>query len=222
MAEDISTDIACYGMAVVQTPFLDKMANEGVRFDNCFVTNSICSPSRSAMMVGTHQTKINAHQHRSNRDVPLHEDFQPFTYHLRKAGYTTILGHHGVMGKGRKTDVNFKSEKIGDWDGKTKFGLFDKYDSFEKEDQPFFAQIQLAATHRGAWWDEVRAKSKHPVDPNEVVLPPYMADHPIVRLDWAKYLDQMEFIDAEVGMIFKELEEKGMAENTVVIFIGDK
>ena len=221
MAEDISLDIGCYGMEAVQTPILDKMAKEGVRFDNCFVTNSICSPSRSSMMVGTHQTKINAHNHRSNRDVPLDENYQPFTHHLRKAGYTTILGHHGVMKKGRKTDVNFKSEQIGKWDGKTKFGLFDKYDNFEKEDQPFFAQIQLVATHRGDWWDEVRANSLHPVNPEEVFMPPYMADNPVVRLDWAKYLDQMEFIDAEIGMIFGELQQKGMADNTVVIFIGD-
>ena len=221
MAEDIGPDIECYGMAGVKTPHLNKLAAEGIKYENCFVTNPICSPSRSAMMVGTHQNKINAHQHRSNRKVPLHEDYQPFTYHLRKAGYTTILGNHGVMNKGRKTDVNFKSKQIGEWDGKTKFGLFDKYDRFEKADQPFFAQIQLAATHRGDWWDEVRAKSKHPVDPDKVVLPPYMADHPTVRLDWAKYLDQMEFIDDEVGMIMQELEEKGMADNTIVIFIGD-
>ena len=221
MAEDIAPDIECYGTQAVKTPVLNKLAAEGVRFDNCFVTNPICSPSRSAMMVGTHQNKINAHHHRSNRKVPLHSDYQPFTYHLRKAGYTTILGHHGVMGKGRKTDCNFKHKPIGEWDGKTKFGLFDKFDNFEKEDQPFFAQIQLRATHRGDWWDEVRANSKHPVDPDKVVLPPYMADHPTVRLDWAKYLDQMEFIDAEIGMILEELEAKGMADNTIVIFIGD-
>lgn len=221
MAEDISLDLACYGMEAVKTPNLDKMAAEGVRFDNCFVTNPICSPSRSAMLVGTHQNKINAHHHRSNRNVALHEDYKPFTYWLRGAGYTCILGHHGVMNKGRKVDANFKHKKIGEWDGKTQFGLFDKYDTFEKEDQPFFAQIQLVATHRGDWWDDVRNKSKHPVNPDEVVMPPYMADHPTVRLDWAKYLDQMEYIDGEVGMIFEELEEKGMADNTVVIFIGD-
>lgn len=221
MAEDIGLDIECYGMAAVQTPHLNKLAAQGIKFENCFVTNPICSPSRSAMMVGAHQNKINAHHHRSNREVPLHKDYQPFTYHLRKAGYTTILGHHGVMNKGRKTDVNFKSEKIGEWDGKTKFGLFDKFDNFEKEDQPFFAQIQLVATHRGDWWEEVRKKSKHPVNPDKVVLPPYMADHPTIRLDWAKYLDQMEFIDEEIGMIMEELKVKGMANNTIIIFIGD-
>ncbi|MGS0525274.1 sulfatase family protein [Zobellia nedashkovskayae] len=221
MAEDMSVDLECYGMKGVKTPNLNKMAEEGVKFENCFVTNPICSPSRSAMLTGTHQVKINAHHHRSNRDVPLDEQFKPFTYWLREAGYTTILGHHGVMGQGRKIDANFKHEPIGTWDGKTQFGIFDKYDTFEKEDQPFFAQIQLVASHRGDWWDEVRENSKHPVDPADVELPEFMADDPVIRLDWAKYLDQIEFLDNEVGMIFQELEDKGMADNTVVIFIGD-
>ncbi|MBD0777529.1 sulfatase [Maribacter sp. ANRC-HE7] len=221
MAEDISTDLACYGMPNVKTPNLDKMANKGVRFDNAFVTNSICSPSRSAMMIGTHQVKTNTHNHRSNRNVPLDKQFTPMTQKLREAGYTTILGNHAVMKKGRKIDVNFKHEPLGAWDGESNFGLFDKYDNFEKSDEPFFAQIQLVATHRGEWWNDVREKSKHPVNPDSVQMPPYMADHPAIRLDWAKYLDQIEYIDNEVGMIFNELEEKGMADNTVVIFIGD-
>lgn len=221
MAEDIGLDIECYGMPAVKTPNLNKLAEDGIKFTNCFCTNPICSPSRSAMMTGVMQNKINAQNHRSNRDVPLQEPYKPFTYFLRQAGYTCVLGNHQVMGKGRKTDVNFKSKAIGEWDGKENFGLFDKYDEFTPADQPFFAQIQLLATHRGDWWNDVRAKSAHPVNPDDVVLPPYMADDPIVRLDWAKYLDQMEFIDNEVGLIIKELKEKGMYENTVIIFIGD-
>ncbi|MCR9064005.1 MAG: sulfatase [Cytophagales bacterium] len=221
MAEDMSLDLACYGMPAVKTPNLDKMAARGVRFDHCFVTNPICSPSRSSMMVGTHQTKINAHNHRSNRDVPLDPKYKPFTYWLREAGYTTVLGHHAVQGKGRKTDVNFKHTALGEWNGVDSFGLFDQYDRFENNDQPFFAQIQLNVTHRGDWWNSIREKSEHPVDPAKVVMPPYLADDPVVRLDWAKYLDQVEFMDSEVGMIFDELEEKGLSENTIVIFIGD-
>ncbi|WP_245799610.1 sulfatase family protein [Cellulophaga omnivescoria] len=221
MAEDMSTDLACYGMPDVKTPFLDKMAKEGVLFTNAFVTNPICSPSRSAMMVGTHQLKTNTHNHRSNREVPLNAQFTPFTKLLRDAGYTTILGNHAVLNKGRKIDVNFKHEAIGEWDGKTQFGLFDKYDTIKKTDEPFFAQIQLQVTHRGDWWDQIREESKHPVNPETLTLPPYMADHPAVRLDWAKYLDQIEYMDNEVGMLFKELEDKGLADNTIVIFIGD-
>jgi arylsulfatase A-like enzyme len=221
MAEDMSIDLACYGMETVRTPNLDAMAAKGVRFDNAFVTNPICSPSRSAMMVGAHQVKTNTHHHRSNRDVPLSAPYRPFTQLLREAGYTTILGHHGVMNKGRKTDVNFKHKPIGPWNGTSEFGLFDKFDEFTAEDGPFFAQIQLAVTHRGDWWEDISSKSPDRIKPEEVVLPPYMADHPVIRKDWARYLDQIEFMDREVGMIRKELEEKGLAENTIIIFIGD-
>ena len=70
-------------------------------------------------------------------------------------------------------------------------------------------------------WNGIRAQSAHPVNPDSVQLPAYMADHPVTRLDWAKYLDQIEYLDNEIGGIFKELADKGMADNTIVIFIGD-
>ncbi len=128
MAEDISTDLSCYDMPDVRTPNLDAMAAKGVRFENCFVTNPICSPSRSAMMIGAHQVKTNPHQHRDNREVPLSLPYRPFTQLLSEAGYTAILGNHNVMGNGRKTDVNFKHAALAPWVGKTTFVLFDNYD----------------------------------------------------------------------------------------------
>jgi arylsulfatase A-like enzyme len=221
MAEDISNDLACYGMEGLQSPNLDKLASEGILYSNCFSTNPICSPNRSAMMVGAHQNMTKTQHHRSNRDKPLIDPFKPITYWLRKAGYTCILGHKDVFGKGRKTDVNFKHEKLGFYDGIEKFGLFDKLDTLDVDVQPFFAQIQLSVTHRGDWWNEISKISADNVDTAEIRLPPYYADHPVIKEDWARYLDQIEYMDREVGMIMKELEEKGLVENTVVIFIGD-
>ena len=221
MAEDISNDLACYGTKGVQTPNLDRLAEQGNRYLNCYSTNPICSPNRSAMMVGVHQNLTNSQHHRSNRNKPLAEPYKPITYWLREAGYTCILGHEKVMDKGRKIDCNFKTKAIGPYDGITNFGLFDKVDRFEVADQPFFAQIQLKVTHRGDWWEEISRQSADRVKPEEVELPPFMADHPVIREDWARYLDQIEYMDAEVGMIMQELEEKGMADNTIIIFIGD-
>lgn len=208
MAEDIGPDIECYGMKAVKTPNLNQLAEEGTRYTHCFSTNPICSPNRSAMMVGVHQHKINAQHHRGNRDVPLPAPYKPFTYWLRQAGYTTILGNPNVMDSGRKIDCNFKSTPLGAWDGREKFGLFDKYDALTAEDQPFFAQIQLKVTHRGDWWEEIRARSPHPVDPDKVELPSYMADHPVIRLDGATYLDQIEYMDNEVGTLIKDLKKE--------------
>jgi arylsulfatase A-like enzyme len=221
MAEDIGPDIECYGMSAVKTPHLNQLADEGIKYTHCFCTNPISSPSRSAMMTGVHQLKINAQHHRSNRDVPLEAPCRPFTALLREAGYTCILGNSHVMNKGRKTDVNFRHTPLGKWDGRENFGLFDKFDEFTPADQPFFAQIQLLVTHRGDWWDDIHAKSSHPVNPDAVVLPPYVADDPVIRKDWAKYLDQVEYMDGEVGRLVQELKDKGLYENTVIVFIGD-
>lgn len=219
MLEDVSLDTESYGMKGVSTPAMNALAEEGTQYYNCFGTASICSTNRSAMMLGAHQLKTNTQHHRSNRNVTLPEEYKPYTYYLKKQGYTTILGHEKVMSKGRKTDCNFKYKAIGDWD--ENYGLFDKYDVAQVEDQPFMQQITLKVTHRGDWWSEVREKSNKAVSLEEVELPEFIAEHPKTRLDWAKYLDQMEYADAKIQMIVEELKEQGMYENTVIIVIGD-
>lgn len=221
LAEDISIDLECYGMQAVKTPVLNKLAANGIQFMNAFGNNSICAPSRSNMMTGVHQNIINAQHHRSNRNIPLAAPYKPITSYLRDVGYTTILGNNIVKGGSKKIDVNFKHKPLGNWNGKTEFGLFDKQGSFEIEDQPFFAQVTLAVTHRGGWWNMIREKSTHKVNPDDVKLPPHYADTPEIRLDWAKYLDQIEYMDHEVQLLLEDLEKKGMRENTIIIFIGD-
>tara|TARA_R110002049_G_scaffold45604_2_gene132935 strand:+ start:48893 stop:50425 length:1533 start_codon:yes stop_codon:yes gene_type:complete len=221
LAEDISTDLECYGMHAVKTPILNNLAKTGIQFMNAYGNNSICSPSRSNMITGVHQNITNTQHHRSNRDKPLANPYKPITSYLRDAGYTCIIGNNLVSGGSNKIDVNFKHQAIGNWNGETEFGLFDKQGSFETKDQPFFAQVTLNTSHRGSWWDEIRKISTHKVDPKDVVLPPYIADTPEIRLDWAKYLDQIEYVDYEMGLLIEELEKKGMRDNTLIIFIGD-
>tara|TARA_B100000809_G_scaffold237914_1_gene258217 strand:+ start:7817 stop:9343 length:1527 start_codon:yes stop_codon:yes gene_type:complete len=221
LSEDMSIDLECYGMQAVKTPILNKLAANGIQYMNAYGNNSICSPSRSNMITGVHQNIINAQHHRSNREIPLMAPFKPITSFLRDAGYTCIIGNKLVKGNGQKIDVNFKHSKTGNWDGKKEFGLFDKQNNFTKEDQPFFSQVTLNVTHRGDWWNTIRSQSKHKVNPADVVLPPHYADDPAIRLDWAKYLDQIEYMDNEVGLLLEDLEKKGMRDNTIIIFIGD-
>ncbi|OHX64630.1 sulfatase family protein [Flammeovirga pacifica] len=219
MLEDVSLDMECYGMKGVQTPQMNALAQEGTLYYNCFGTASICSTNRSAMILGTHQRKTNTMHHRSNRNIELKAPFVPFTYLMKKEGYTSVLGHSKVKQKGKKTDFNFKYQAVGDWEKES--GVFDKVLNATPEDQPFVQQITLNVTHRGDWWDKVSENSKHPVHPDSIDLPEYYADHPKIRTDWAKYLDMMEAADKEVGIIVQELKNKGMYDNTAIIIIGD-
>ncbi|GAB6164089.1 sulfatase [Thermostilla marina] len=211
MAEDIGPELSCYGHPAVRTPNIDALAADGVRFTRAFTTAPSCTPSRNAMMLGVYQTRTDTQDQR-RRGVVLPPHIKPITYYLQQAGYFTALG----CGYSNKTDLNFK------WPH-----LFDANDWKERRPgQPFFAQITLWVTHRqpNGWakdWIEVRRRSSHPVDPAEVALPPYFPDHPECRLDWARYLDAIEYIDAEVGEILDRLEHEGLADNTIVIFCGD-
>lgn len=208
MGEDMSTELACYGHPAVKTPNLDALAAEGVRYENAFCTAPSCTPSRNAMMLGVYQTRTDTQDQR-RRGIDLPEGMRPITHLLRDAGYYTALG----CGYSDKTDLNFEAEPLFDgkhWNGR-------------EPDQPFFAQITLYGTHRNPQkgWAPVREKSKHPVNPKDVQLPPYFPDHLVCRQDWALYLDAIEEMDEQVGEILELLEKQQLASNTMVIFIGD-
>ncbi len=202
LAEDICPDLSCYGVPGVQTPNLDALAGQGVRFTQAFATAPMCSAARSAMMTGMYQTSIGSHHHRTLDKKPLPRGARPITHILKEAGYFTAVG----CGYGKKTDLNFTSEN-----------LFDADDwKQRKSGQAFFAQITLAVTHRS-----FKRDPNNPINPADVSIPPYYPDTPLVRRDWADYLESIQIMDGQVGEILLRLEKEGLGENTVVIFSGD-
>jgi arylsulfatase A-like enzyme len=200
--EDWSPDLSCYGTKGISTPHVDKLASEGIRYKTAFTTSPVCSTSRSAMMTGFHQNLIGANQHRTDEKQPLPEGIRPIPHLFADAGYHTSL-------MSWKIDVNFLPDDHA--------GLFMGKDwSERKEGQPFFARITFGGTHRECLRDPER-----PIDPANVEIPPYYPDTEFVRRDWANGLEQMQRVDREVGALLKRLEDEGLAENTLVIFIGD-
>jgi N-sulfoglucosamine sulfohydrolase len=87
--------------------------------------------------------------------------------------------------------------------------------------EPFYAQINLPEAHRGRQWDEAHLKVPAPADPAKVQLPPYYPDHPVVRQDWAQYLNSIMVLDQKVGRIFELLQRDDLARRTIVIFMAD-
>jgi N-sulfoglucosamine sulfohydrolase len=202
LIEDWSADLSCYGTKGIYTPHVDKLASQGIRYQTAFTTSPVCSTSRSAMMTGFHQNYIGANQHRTVDKQPLPYGIKPIPHLLAEAGYFTAL-------MSRKTDCNFipnsKDELFmgGDW-------------SERKEGQPFFARITFGGTHRS--WNR---DPERPIDIDDVELPPYYPDTPYFRRDWANGLEQMQLVDREIGILLKRLEDEGLADNTLVFFIGD-
>lgn len=203
LAEDMCPDLSCYGTKAVHTPHLDKLAAEGIRYTHAFTTSPVCSTSRSALMTGMRQNFIGAHQHRTDAKdkQPLPEPVRPLPDILRDAGYFTCLMPR------KKLDLNFIHDKN---------KLFDGEDWKERGDKPFFAQMSIQNTHR-AWGRD----PERPIAIEDVDVPPYYPDTPLVRRDIANGLEEIQIMDRAVGKILDRLEEDGLADNTMVIFIGD-
>jgi hypothetical protein len=90
LGDDAGPAFGCYGQAQVKTPHVDRLAEEGRRYTNCFTTAPVCSPSRSAMFTGRYQTSIHAPNHRTANPRPLPAGVKTITDHFRAAGYFTV------------------------------------------------------------------------------------------------------------------------------------
>lgn len=88
MADDHAAKaISCYGADINHTPNLDRLAAEGMLFNHCYVTNSICTPSRAAILTGTHN-HVNGVYTLSSK---INNRIPNVAKHLRTAGYQTAM-----------------------------------------------------------------------------------------------------------------------------------
>lgn len=222
--DDMSANFACYGETAIKTPNVDRLAKQGVRFTQAFVTAPVCSTCRSALITGMYQTSIGAHHHRSGRGakkIKLPSNIPLVPKLFQDAGYyTTISGWPIRKGRFGKTDYNFE------WD-KTVYNGTDWAE--RKEGQPFFAQIHTPGGKlRGkdtTGWEKIASSAEtklgNRTDIDAVTLPPYYPNHPDILKDWAAYLDSVRMTDVMVGEVLERLEKEGLRENTFVIFMTD-
>ena len=111
--------------------------------------------------------------------------------------------------------ITFKGTGKTDWNFTPPPQAFDSSKWADlKEHQPFYAQVNFQETHR-AFHAPVHA------DPSKIELPPYYPDHPIVRADYANYLDAATEVDRKIGVILQQLRKDGLDENTIILVFGD-
>lgn len=232
IVDDMSADFSCYGNAVIRTPHVDRLAAEGTRFSRAAVTAPICSICRSALITGRYQTSIGCQNHRSGSPkfpIVLAADTPVVPQLFRKAGYhTNNLAIEDFLRtdaaarpevKVAKTDYNF------DWDRAATYDA--NHWTTRKPGQPFFVQVQLhGGKHRGqapgpAWPAKVKKTLGDSTPESAVKLPPYLPDDPVIRADWAQYLDCVRYTDWEVGRIVARLKDAGELDRTVIFFMTD-
>ncbi len=236
MAEDLGPRIGAYGDPVAHTPRVDQLAREGARFTRAFTTAGVCAPSRAAIITGVHQNRWGAGHMRAARGgyaASPPPEVKAFPELLRAAGYYTV--------NDGKTDYQMSLRLGGVFGGPET--IWDDAGSGDWADrapgQPFFAYLNLGQTHESqvwptwAWPSGWIAAAMWPLriwnhagwpletDPGVVALPPYYPDTPTVRADLARHYNNIAAMDVAVGRVLDRLDREGIADRTIVIFMGD-
>lgn len=236
VAEDMSSRVGAFGDLVANTPNIDALAREGVRYPNFFSAAGVCAPNRSALITGVYPISMGTHQMRTSHldyeAVPPPE-VKAFPELLRRAGYATV--------NVAKTDYQF-GEPFTVWDlNVSGFNTPPDLAPWRKlpEGKPFMAMINLMSTHEsrlatedtqgkgefGDWVEKLASEQEERVDPvtdpDNVVVPPYYPDTPEVRASIAQHYDNIHYMDGEVERILENLESDGLTGETIIIWTTD-
>ncbi|MEO0416145.1 MAG: sulfatase, partial [Verrucomicrobiota bacterium] len=210
IADDISqSDFGAYGHSAIKTPNVDKLAADGIRFDNAYLTISSCSPSRCSIITGRYPHNTGAPE----LHVRLPKDQIRFPELLREAGYYTVLSgkNHMFGNKDRAFD------KITSGGGVSKSEDWVDHVRDRPKGQPFFFWFSSVDAHR----DWQLSEDAPIYDPSEVVVPPYLVDTPATRKDLAAYYHEVSRFDTFIGKVVKELADQGVLDNTMIVVAAD-
>ncbi|MEP3207636.1 MAG: sulfatase [Maribacter sp.] len=220
--EDTSPLLNSYGNTLVQTPNIDKLADQGTVYSNAFMPAPVCSASRSSIITGLMSTTTGTHNHHSSRTpesailLPQHIKTIPEVF--RMAGYFTF--NNG------KDDYNFEYNRKDLYNQEySQHPLYGKKGeqlefSVIAGSQPFFGQIQLAGG-KEIFSPNFKSKVKTPIDRSKIELPPYLPNHPKIIEEYANHLDAIQITDEKVGALMKELSSHELLDNTIVFFFSD-
>jgi len=205
-SEDNSADwLSCYGNPYSETPNLDKLANEGFQYMNAYANAPVCAAQRSTWITGVMSLSMGTHHMRSYYPIP-HDSIRFYPDFLREAGYYT--------GNWKKMDYNISGREGTDcWDNPNQ----DNWDNLKKR-QPFFQVINFGSSHESKAEGDIE-NTAH--DPNKTLIRKFHPDIPTVRKNYAKYYDAIKKMDKEIGDKLKQLEDAGLADNTIVIYVSD-
>ena len=221
--------VGCYGNRDIKTPNLDRFAAEGIRFHRCYALAPQCVPARAALMTG--RSPVGIRMTRFSAPLPMAERTYPEL--LRAQGYFTGVAGRSYHLDGEAANSDPLLKEIYDRDkvqtfpqrldyvrtGNMQKGLeqFSEFLDLKPKDKPFFLQLCSTDPHRRF----VPGLARVPHDPAKIALPAHFPDTPLVREDFALYYDKISRFDDDFGKVLQILASRGLAANTLVVFMGD-
>ena len=190
-------------------PNIERLAENGLVFQNAFSNAPVCSVARSTLITGSYAPRIAAQYHRRGAMAPMPEGLRMFPHYLREAGYYTT--------NNSKTDYNLSDK--GMWDESSNKATY-RNRGFE---QPFFHVQNFGRTHEGQlhFTEEFMEENATQTDPYAIKVFPYHPDTPVFRYTYAKFQDHHIETDAEMGGFLARLKDDGVADDTIVFYYGD-
>ena len=219
--------VGCYGNPDIKTPNLDKFAAQGMRFDRAYVTCPQCVPSRASIFTGRSPVAIAM----SRFSAPLPRDIKTYPEALRTAGwFTGVAGrtyHMDGAANSPESRAVFEKYKLATFPDRLDYvktagenaaslAQFREFLDLKPQDKPFFLQLCSNDPHRPL---TTCGPEKH--DPAKIKLPAHYPDTKLVREDFARYYDEIAHFDVFFGEVLAELDKRGLADNTLVAFMGD-
>lgn len=232
-------DLGCCGNKIIQTPHMDQLAAEGVRFRQAFATVASCSASRAVIFTGvlTHRNGQYAHTP-GEHNQRLRPDIPTVFERLKGLGYrTALIGKQHIAPLDRYPFDFSTAQTPGDATAyavatKDVNGLARACDEFIRtsKERPFFLALALGDPHpngidgmNGVAWGAEPSPDYTPIkyDPATIEVPPFLPDAPMVREQLAGYYQQVSRADYGVGLAIAALKEHGCYDDTLILFISD-
>lgn len=221
-------ECGCYGNERIQTPNLDRLASEGVRFTNAFATCASCSASRSVILTGlfNHGNGQYGHEH-AYHHFRLFDWVKPLPALLKGNGYVT-----GVVGKlhvGPQEGIGFDFVAPGRdlWGNRNVYQMAKYAGEFFSRDRtkPFFLLVGYSDPHRAAKGfandREYPGIKKITYSPADVTVPYFLPDCQEVRGELADQYEAVSRMDQGIGLVLEELKESGRYDDTLILYISD-
>jgi N-sulfoglucosamine sulfohydrolase len=202
------------GCTWVKTPNIDRLARNGLVFDNTYTPTAKCTPSRSAILTGRNPWQL---EEAANHQSQFPVKFMAFSEALSKSGIR-VAGQGKIWGPGSALTADGKPRTFGfNDDGKGK--NFETFLKTRPAGTPFFYWFGSHKPHRAYKKDSGIAAGKKTSDIDRV--PIIWPDNETVRRDMLDYALQVEGFDEEVGTLLQALDASGEATNTLVIVTSD-
>lgn len=241
LADDLgSGDLGCYGQKLIETPNLDKMAKQGVKFTNAYCGSPVCAPSRSVLMQGLHSGHATVRNNQSNvtqKEVFFNDTTFTVAHLLKKDGYITAI--FGKWGMGNPNTIgmpNFQGfdEFFGIPDQRVAHHYYLDSIWHNNKSIPVSLSEEKQYASCDLYFDKakqfIKANSKNPFF---VYLPtqlhhlemPYKPSEKYKNKPWPdgekRYATMIEKIDNQMGELIKLIDSLGISEHTLIIFTSD-